>query len=137
MSPKNTQTRSPEHPEFKDILGSHLLEDKRVELSPIARKKIYSDGAYEVHLCLYPGIDGHKIWSQRLLAALYIYKQEALRIMLKVHLVEGEDSPEEIFKDAVSKFEAEEKTPIDMIRSAKKWCNVPFTDADLEAFAKK
>ena len=129
MSPKNTQTR--------DILGSHLLEDKRVELSPIARKKIYSDNAYEVHLCLYPGIEGHKVWSQRLLTGLYVYKSEALRIMLKVHLVENDDSAEDIFKEAVSKYEAEEKTPIDMIRSAKKWCNVPFTEADLEAFAKK
>ncbi|MBL7714642.1 MAG: hypothetical protein JNL01_04185 [Bdellovibrionales bacterium] len=117
-----------------DIVGGHLKEDFRIQGEVLARKKVFDTDLYSIELCIYPGLKNDPVRHQDLMTVVYKFKQESIRIMLKqVELKPGLD-PEAEFKKMVGKWSAEEKSPVMLIRDAKRWADLPFTQADMDAF---
>lgn len=117
-----------------DIVGGHLKEDFRIQGQVQARKKVFDTELYSIELCIYPGLPNDSVRHQDLMTVVYKFKEESIRIMLKqVELKPGLDAEGE-FKKMVDKWAAEEKSPLMLLRDAKRWADLPLTEADMDAF---
>lgn len=117
---------------YDDRLGSHLNEDKRVTNKPVAKRKIYADDRYEVLLYIYQRVPGEPAFSDTdLLAALITYKEDRLRLLVKLQTLDAQGNYEKAFHDYVAKLNAEGTSPLRLIRSAKSWCGIPLTQNDM------
>lgn len=72
-----------------------------------------------------------------LVTCLVVYPQENLRIMFKLWTAEIRGDRNTYIEAAVARLKSEGKGPGDLIRSAKKWVQIPLTPAEEEIFREK
>ncbi|MBY0472615.1 hypothetical protein K2X30_15730 [bacterium] len=118
---------------FRDILGAHLREDKRVTYAPIAKRQFFTSPMYDVYLYVYPGLPHEPPSRTDLVTALIVYKDEMIRIMVKLLAVDIQGSRDDYLDGYISKLQFEGKSPLHMVRDAKVWCSVPLTQRDVTA----
>lgn len=118
------------------IISAHLREDGRLKPEPFGQKCIYRDDQFEVSIFVYQGIKGHSVIHQDLVCMLCTYVESELEILWKFsHTPKAMDLPA-IYKFVVEKLEEEQKTPFHILRDAKSWCNIPFTEEEMSTFTK-
>jgi hypothetical protein len=115
----------------KTVLSSHLREDLRLKEEPIGELKVFHNDSYSMHVVAYPGIQGHKVQFQVLVVVSMTYKEESLRILLKMREAGEHETAESAIQSVFEKIQAEGKGPYEFVRDAKRWTDIPFTDADL------
>lgn len=119
---------------YRDLITSHLKEDTRIMASVLAMSRVWSHDLYDVYLCVYSGLVGVERLSDDLLTCLVVFKQEGIRAMYKLWTEEIHVERDLYLHDAVAKLQAEGKSPLELVRDAKKWCKLPWTAKDREAF---
>lgn len=116
---------------FDHILSSHLNEDDRVKGNLLIRKQIYGHPQYELHICVYEGIQGHRTQSAHLVTCMVVYKEQAKRVLFKLwHTDPQQDWDAYIQKYVLDKIEADLKSPLHIVRDAARWCNLGLTESD-------
>lgn len=115
----------------KIVVSSHLREDLRIRQEPVGELKVFHNDAYSMHILAYAGIPGHAVQFQHLIVAAVSYKEESLRILLKLRETGEVETVESAIQSVFEKIQAEGKGPFEFVRDAKKWTATPFTDSDL------
>ncbi|MBI2711468.1 MAG: hypothetical protein HYX41_01205 [Bdellovibrio sp.] len=115
---------------YRDIVTSYLREDTRIHASVLAQRRVFKNELYEVFLCIYSGLMENPRLHSDLVTALIVYHAEALRVMVKLWNDEIGGDREAYIHDAVSRLEADGKTPAHLIHDAKVWCHLPFSEKD-------
>ena len=119
---------------YRDIVTSHLREDTRILSSVLAMRRVFDHPLYDIHLCVYSGLIDSIALSEDLITCLVVFKRERLRVMFKLWTAHVEGDRNEYIEQATQELMAQGKSPLHLVRDAKTWCRVPFTDEDRAAF---
>lgn len=119
---------------YRDLITSHLKEDTRIMASVLAMRRIWSTPQYDIYLCLYSGLVGVERLSDDLLTCLVVFKSEQIRAMYKLWTEEIHDERDVYMEAAVQRLSQEGKTPLELVRDAKRWCKLPWTEEDRKVF---
>jgi hypothetical protein len=116
------------------IVSAHLKEDRRLKTEPVGVKRIYDDEQFSLHVQVFSGIPNDKVQHQELICLLSFYKEEQIEILSKFMVTPKPMTVDQIFPYVVERLEEEEKTPLQILRDSKRWCNLPFTQKEMAAF---
>jgi hypothetical protein len=115
----------------KVIISSYLSEDKRVLRPPVAKKRIYESEFYEIQLSVYAGIPKQAAYARDMVTALVFYKREKIQLLVRIATYDRQADPSKHIENQVAQYNHAGKSPLELIRQAKEWCNLPLTHNDL------
>lgn len=114
---------------YRRVISSHLREDTRIEKEPLAQKRIYRDDAYEILLLVYPPYEREP--KSDLVVGVVRYLEERLELFVKLEVYRASKHPEKHIEALVKRYHTSGTDPLQLIRDAKIWCNIPLTHRDL------
>lgn len=120
---------------YRDLVTSYLREDTRILASVLGMRRIFSNHLYDIYICIYSGLMGTPSLSDDLITCLVIFKQERMRVMFKLWTDNLQENKESTIAAVVRRLEEDGVRPYDLIRNAKSWCHLKFTDEDRDALA--
>ena len=127
---------TPQKPlKYRDVVTSHLREDTRILSSVLAMRRIFKTPQYEIFLSIYSGLMDNSRLHSDLVTCLIIFKDESLRIMIKLWTDEIDGNRQAYIEQAVIRLKKEGKGPLHLIKDAKVWCHLPFTQRDRQFLA--
>jgi hypothetical protein len=123
--------KNAEQGDFKVIISSYLSEDKRILKPPVAKKRIFESEFYEIQLAVYAGIPKQAAYIRDLGTALVCYKREKIQLLVRIATYARVADPAEHIERQVQEYNDAGKSPLELVRQAKEWCNLPLTHNDL------
>jgi hypothetical protein len=118
---------------YRDVITSHLKEDTRILTSMLAVRRVYSSFLHDVFLCVYSGLMGSRSLGDDLITCLVVFKDEKLRIMIKLWTAEIRGDRNVYLAAAVERLKSEGKGPLHLVRDSKLWTRQEFTLRDRAA----
>lgn len=115
---------------YRRLISSHLREDKRLHAEPVAKKRIYRNDSYEILLYVYACLRSSGPRTD-LVVGVVRYVEESLELFVKLETYRASRHPEEHITALVESYHSGGKKPLQLVREAKAWCNVPLTNTDV------
>ena len=120
----------------KKIWAAYLRNDERIRKPVLAEKRVFQSPEYEVYLQVFPEIPGKPAFPHQIVTARVHYFENNIDAIVRLATYEPERNPMAQIQKVLTRLQETGVTPLHLVRDAKRWCRIPFTDLDLKTFEK-
>jgi hypothetical protein len=98
-------------------------------------RRVFASPLYEIFICVYSGLIDSKALNDDLVTCLVVFRKEQTRVLFKLLAAEIRGDRGAYIEMMIQKMEAKGQGPLHLVRDAKVWAKLPFTDEDRKVIA--